>query len=62
MVISLAIDNSLWYDNLATQNQINADRQGMCFCFGKNAFSALRSLWAAKGFCVATNGAAFFGV
>ena len=33
----------------------------MCFYFGKNAFSALRSLWVPK-VCVAANGAMRFSV
>lgn len=33
----------------------------MCFYFGKNAFSALRSLWVPK-VCVAANGAMCFSV
>ena len=33
----------------------------MCFYFGKNAFSALRSLWVPK-VCVAANGALRFSV
>jgi len=35
--------------------------QGMCFYFGKNAPSALRSLWVPK-ICVATNGVVRFSV
>ena len=34
--------------------------QGMCFYFGKNAFSALRSLWVPK-ICVAAIGVCVFG-
>ena len=49
-----------WYDEIATQINIT-EFSGNVFFFGKNAFSALRSLRVPK-ICVAANGAMRFSM